>query len=241
MQLALQPQSRAFRAAAAVRALLRDPNDTAQVFRLIEALQGPTPRHLRTRFSASREGARLLAARPRLLPRLADRPALAALPAGSLGRAYLAFMERGQLTADGLVAASEVMAPAPAGDDEAAWIGDRMRDSHDLWHVVTGYRDDLIGEASLLAFTYAQTGTRGIGLLAAVAYARMVDPDHRRLVVDGLVRGLRAAWLPAAPWESLLSADLEEVRARLRVGPPPVYEPLWAHEIPPGGLARWAA
>jgi ubiquinone biosynthesis protein COQ4 len=240
MQLALQPRFRAFRAAKAVHTLLRDPNDTAQVFRLIEALQGPTPRHLRRRLEASHTGARLLAERPRLLERLSDRRALAVLPEGSLGRAYLAFMDRGALTADGLVAASKVVERSD-GDDANEWIGDRLRDSHDLWHVVTGYRDDLLGEASLLAFSFAQTGARGIGLLAAVAFTRMADPDHRRLLVDGLLRGLRAAWLPAVAWEELLAEDLEAVRARLRVGQPPAYEPVWAHELGAGGLLAHAA
>lgn len=238
MQLALQPKLRAFRAASAVRDLLRDPNDTAQVFRLIDALSGPTPRHLRGSFTASRTGARLLAERPRILDRLSDHEGLAALPAGSLGRAYLDFMTAGGLTPDGLVQASEVLGPEHDGADEAAWIGQRMRDTHDLWHVVTGYRGDLIGESSLLAFTYAQTRTRGIGLLAAVAVVQANDPDARRLIIDGFVRGLRAAWLPAVAWEEQLAEDLELVRARLRVGPPPPYEPVWAHELPAGGL--WA-
>jgi ubiquinone biosynthesis protein COQ4 len=241
MQHALQPRFRAFRAASAVRGILRDPNDTAQVFRLIDALSGPTPRHLRGRFAASRSGARLLEQRPRLLERLRDREALAALPEGSLGRAYLAFMTGGELTPDGLVEASEVVTPETNGDEVSAWIGERMRDAHDLWHVVTGYRGDLLGEASLLAFTWAQTGTHGIGLLAAVALVRTEDPDGRRLIIDGLLRGLRAAWLPAAPWEELLAEDLDEVRTRLRVGPPPVYEPFFAHELAPGGLLRRAA
>jgi len=241
MQIALQSRHRALRAVSAVRTLLRDPNDTSQVFQLIEALQGPTPKHLRTRFEGSRTGARLLAERPRLLTRLSDRTALAALPEGSLGRAYLAFMDRGALTADGLVEASEVMHAASAGDEVGEWIGDRMRDTHDLWHVVTGYRDDLVGEVSLLAFTFAQTGTRAMGLLAAVGYSRMTDPDHRRLVVDGLFRGLRAAWLPGAPWEELLAEDLAVVRTRLRVGPPPEYVPVHVHELPAGGLFSRAA
>lgn len=241
MQLAPKPQNRALRAVSAVRTLLRDPNDTAQVFRLIEALQGPTPKHLRARFEGSRTGAQLLAERPRLLERLHDRAGLAALPEGSLGRAYLAFMERGALTADGLVQASEVMSPASAGDEVAEWIGDRMRDTHDLWHVVTGYRDDLVGEVSLLAFIFAQTGTRALGVLAAVGLSRMTDPDHRRLVVDAFLRGLRAAWLPGLRWEELLAEDLERVRARLRVGPAPEYVPVYAHELPSGGLLSRAA
>lgn len=240
MLLPIQPRNRALRAAVAIRALLRDPNDTAQVFHLLDAVSGRSPRHLRERFEQSRAGQRLLAERPRLLDALRDREALAAMPDGSLGRAYLAFMNEGALTPDGLVQASEAI-ESDDGDEVASWIGDRLRDSHDLWHVVTGYRGDLLGESSLLAFTWAQTRTHALGLIAAVAYRKVEDPDGRRLIADGLVRGLRSAWLPAAPWEELLAQDLDTVRARLRVGPPPVYEPFFASELPPGGVLGRAA
>ncbi len=240
MQHAPSPAIRGLRAAQAVRALLRDPTDTTHVFRLLDAISGPSPRHLRERFIQSRAGARLLERRPRLLDRLSDREGLAALPEGSLGRAYLAFMSGDGLTPDGLVQASEVVEHRDE-DEVTAWIGERMRDSHDLWHVVTGYRGDLLGESSLLAFTWAQTGTHALGLLAAIAVVKTKDPDGRRLILDGLARGLRAAWLPAAPWEELLAEDLGEVRARLRVGPAPVYEPFFAHELAPGELLARAA
>lgn len=236
MQHAPWPRIRALQAFSYVRELLRDPTDTSQVFRLIEVLSGPGPKHLRGRFLASRAGGRLLERRPRLLDHLRDREALSAMPEGSLGRAYLAFLSRAELTPDGLVEASEASRAGRDVDDVTAWIGDRLRDSHDLWHVVTGYRDDLLGEAALLAFSWAQTGTHGVGLLAGVAFLRAGDPDGRRLIVDGLVRGLRAAWLPVVAWEELLAEDLEVVRARLRVGAPPHYEPFWPHELPPGGM-----
>lgn len=227
-------------ALAALRAVLRDPDDTAQVFRLISALSGRTPKALRDRILSSRAGARLLERRPTLLSHLRDREALARLPAGSLGRAYLDFLGADGLTADGLVDASA--AADPADDEIGAWVGDRLRDSHDLWHVVTGYRGDLIGEAALLAFTYAQTRAPGIGLLVIAALFRADDPDARRLIVDGLLRGVRAAWLPVVDWEALLAVDLGEVRGRLRVGSPPQYEPFYTHELAAGGLlARPAA
>jgi ubiquinone biosynthesis protein COQ4 len=47
----------------------------------------------------------------------------------------------------------------------------------------------------------------------------------RRLIANGLARGLRAEWLPEQDWEALLPLPLDEVRRRLRVGPPPSYEP----------------
>ncbi len=218
-----------FEALAALRAVLRNPDDTAAVFRLLSAISGGAPRALRARLAASRRGAALLVQRPELLPRLRDRDALAALPAGTLGRAYLAFLDEGQLTALGLVHASE--AGERRGDATDAWLADRLRDSHDLWHVVLGYRGDLIGESSLLAFTFAQTRAPGIGLLVAAALLRAADPDARALILDGLVRGLQSAWLPAVEWERLLDHDLDEVRTLLRVGAPRPYEPFWAHEL----------
>ena len=45
------------------------------------------------------------------------------------------------------------------------YISDRMRDTHDLWHAVTGYKGDLIGEASLLGFSLAQTHNPGIAMI----------------------------------------------------------------------------
>jgi ubiquinone biosynthesis protein COQ4 len=155
------------------------------------------------------------------------------MPDGSLGRAYLRFVEEAGFTADGL---ADVSGDHVAGDEVDVYIGDRLRDAHDLWHVVAGYQTDLIGEAALLAFTLAQTGGAGIGLLVAVALSRADDPDVRRLMVDGWLRGVRAAWLPAVRWEALLRTDLDEVRHRLRLGRPRHYQPFHAHELPEGGL-----
>jgi ubiquinone biosynthesis protein COQ4 len=227
-----------FRPVEAVRSLVavvRDPDDTSQVFRLLEAVSGGPPPSLVRRFAASRGGAELLSDRPEVLDVLRDRARLAALPEGSLGRAYLAFMERDGLTADWLVEASHAATPHE-GASPTDYVGRRLRDTHDLWHVVTGYGGDLLGEAALLAFTHAQTFAPGIGLLVSVALVRADDPDARRLIVDGWARGARAAWLPAQAWERMLAEPLEEVRARLRVGPPPSYDPVRTSDLPNGAL-----
>jgi ubiquinone biosynthesis protein COQ4 len=63
------------------------------VFTIIEALSGDANARIVRGFEASATGRQLIAERPRLLPRLADRSALARLPAGTLGRAYLAFCD----------------------------------------------------------------------------------------------------------------------------------------------------
>jgi ubiquinone biosynthesis protein COQ4 len=215
------------RALRAMRALVRDPDDTAQVFTIVEALSGKNGERTLRRFRKTAVGRRVLAERRVLLDRLADRERLRALPEGSLGRAYLAFLEREQITAEGLVGASDAGRIARSDDADLRLLSDRMRDQHDLWHTVTGYHGDVLGEAALLAFTFAQTWNPGVGLIVGVAILESRrHPEMRRLIVRGFSRGLRAAWLPAADWEALLALPLEEVRRRLRVGQPPAYVPM---------------
>jgi ubiquinone biosynthesis protein COQ4 len=229
------PASRRVRPLAAlraIRALIHNPDDTAKVFDVIEALSGKTGERIYARFCKSDTGRRLLAERPALLARLSDREALLALPAGSLGRTYAEFMGREKISADGLVEASEhTRSTLPP---ERRWFADRLRDMHDLWHVVTGYQRDLLGEASLLAFTYAQTRNPGIGAIVAAAWWRAgrVNPEARRLLTEGYRRGRRAAWLPGQAWEELLRLPLDEVRERLAVGSPPVYQQVRSEGAP---------
>ena len=217
----------------AIRGLLRNPDDTALVFEIIEALSGRTRTKVFDRFTSTPSGQRLLALKPNVLARLTDREALLALPPGTLGRTYGEFMSREQISADGLVEASEdwLREDLPA---DRRWFADRLRDTHDLWHVVTGYSRDLIGEASLLAFTYAQTRNPGIGFIVAVAYlkARGINRPARRLLREGYRRGRRAAWLPGVEWEALLEQPLARVREQLGVGAPPTYQQVRSESAP---------
>ena len=210
----------------AIRALLRDPDDTGQVFKIVDALSGNAGARIFRRFQSTLTGTRILEERRDLLQTLCQREALAALPPGSLGRSYLDFVTKEQITADGLVAASqEAREQVEALGEDYRRMMERLRDMHDLWHVVTGYGRDLLGEASLLAFTFAQTRNPGVGFIAGVAYLRIGDvPGARRLLREAYRRGRRAAWLPAEDWELLLTLPLDAVRSRLRVGDPPRYE-----------------
>jgi ubiquinone biosynthesis protein COQ4 len=219
------------RAWRALRRLVADPERTEAVFELIHALAGRSGERLYRRFLATPEGRQLLAARPSLLGALSDRAGLAALPAGSLGRAYAEFMSEERLEAGGLAAAAAaVRDPDEVLDAEQRWFFDRLRDMHDLWHVVTGYGRDVAGEAANLAFTWAQTRNRGVG--AIVIAAAFVGPKAglrwQRYLLQAWRRGRRAAALPMAPWEELLPQPLDAVRARLRI-----QKPTDAH---PGGI-----
>ncbi len=211
---------------AALQRLRRDPDDTRAVFEIIEALTGPGDDRVFRRFRATAAGQRVLAERRELLDVLRDRERLLAMPEGSLGREYARFTEREQISADGLVEASQT------GDDRYAQLSEdrarfamRRRDCHDLEHVVSGYGRDLRGEGALLTLGLAQAWNHGIGLIVAMAYVEG-DAEERRLMRAAWRRGRRARWLAAADWEALLERPLAEVRDELGLGEPPRYEPL---------------
>ena len=221
------------RAFVALTRILRDPDDLPQVFTLIEALSGPTLHLLRRRMHATPAGAQLFRDRPELAPLLEDREALARLPEGSLGRAYLAFMESEGLSAAGIIAASEAgRATSIEGDTELDYLERRNRDSHDLWHAVTGYRGDVVGEVAILGFILAQTGNLGVGVIYSAMLVKTHDRrEARRVMLDGFRRGRRAAWFIDVPWETLLSRPVNEVRLELGIDTLPVYKPVLSAEL----------
>ena len=219
------------RASRALVSLLRNPDDLPQVFEIIESLSQPTYRRTWRRLRTTPAGLRLLGARSCLSELLADRARLATLPDGSLGRAYLAFMEREGISAEGIVRASEAGGAKARGTTEREYVPERLRDSHDLWHVVTGYEGDLVGELCLLAFTFAQLRNPALLLIVGGGASKGFLRGKYRLAWHAFDRGRRAAWLPEVAWEAWLAEPLEAVRARLRIDAPPVYEPVRSSEL----------
>jgi ubiquinone biosynthesis protein COQ4 len=223
----------------AMRALMRDREDTRQVFLLNDALRGKTSLRQFARFRRTETGKAVLVERRQLLDRLDDRDSLKALPAGTLGRLYYEFMAAEHLSAQGLVAASNFEEVLTPGEDMTLFR-ERSREMHDLLHIVTGYGRDPLGEASLLAFTFAQTKLKGFAVIATVAARRISQalPGQpvRRAVLEGFRRGKHAGWLIAADWENLLDQPVEAIRAKFGITPA-VYYP----RILPVMRARLAA
>jgi ubiquinone biosynthesis protein COQ4 len=219
-------------AARAMKALTDNPDDTAQVFRIIEALSGNSGQRNLGRLKRTRTGADLLRDRPELIEILTDHDRLRKLPDGSLGREYVRFLESEGITAAGLKQASLDGRQYGAHElpAELEFLRNRMRDTHDLWHVVTGYKGDLLGEAALLAFIFAQTRNPGVGFIVAIALLRGREPAVRQLILQGFLRGLRADWLPAVKWEKLLALPIDRVRQMLHVDEPPRYMPFRSTE-----------
>ena len=218
----------------ALMALRRDPDDTGKVFELIRALSGGCGRRAFLRFQATPMGRQILEEKRDLIDPLSDRAALARMPEGSLGHRYFAFTEKEQIRPDGLIEASEQTPIDPDVPEDGRRFFERLREMHDLEHVVTGYGRDLRGEVSVLTLDLAQQWHHGIAAIVALVLVEATNVE-RRLIRAAWRRGRKAAWLSTADWEALLPRPLEEVRAELDLGAPPVYEPLRSAGAPAVG------
>lgn len=221
------------RALRAARTLAADPDDLPQVFTIIESLSGNTLHRIWKRMTKSESGRRILATRPDIVSLLEDRAALARLPEGSLGRAYLAFVEREKISPEGIREAGRMgMTNEIPLSDPYDYVHSRMRDTHDLWHAAVGYHGDVLGETALLAFTYAQTRNPAIALIIGIGLLKTIGaPEARAVIVEGYRRGRAAAWLADQEWETLLPLSLTEVKRRLNLDGTPVYTPIRSSEL----------
>ncbi|NJR79146.1 Coq4 family protein [Sphingomonas corticis] len=212
----------------AIRKLLANGDDTTQVFRIMRALNvGNAPQNY-ARLIATAKGGRIAHDQVELAERFSDPAFVASFAPGTVGAAYRHFLESTGYSADGLVEVSKL---EPGEDDLAhpyAWMGRRIRDTHDIWHVLTGYQaDESLGEACLVAFSYAQVGGLGwafIGGAAALKSLKVTGGTlFARAVVEGYRHGRAAKWISGEDYLTLLHEPIEDVRRRLNIKEPVLY------------------
>jgi ubiquinone biosynthesis protein COQ4 len=172
------------------------------------------------RFKATEVGARVISGKHDLITLLCDRAYLESLPQGSLGQAFQIFMDGCGITSDGLNAAARDSGLQDADlPEDFRRFTQRLRVQHDLWHVVTGYGCDGLGEVCNVAFSYPQTGNFGFMIIAWFGgrnYAKLFPNEPVMAAMwEGYKRGRRAAWLPGVDWEAMLPMPLSEVKALL--------------------------
>ncbi|MCX9146125.1 Coq4 family protein [Erythrobacter sp. WG] len=209
--------------------LVEDKEDTEQVFHIIEATKGRRSHAQAHDFIASPQGQRLLRQGASIPAMLDDHARWADCGPETVAAHYIAFMKREGLSAAGLVAESHKWAPPESlPKDQTQWYFDRLRDTHDLFHVLTGYGRDALGEVSLLAFSYEQNHNLGI-LFIAYAGARQIRkvsgtraPIYAA-ISEGRRLGRAAAKIAHQDIEALMRENIAAARARLGIGRPEVY------------------
>jgi len=206
--------------------IARDPNETSHGARLVLTFdQNRMERNFQD-FAADERGQQILEGAPSLFERLTDRESLARLPTGSLGRTYLDFMVREGISTESLdseVAPVEIEVLNP--DAPRRRFSQHMRASHDLWHVLTGYHRDLLGELQVLTFSHQQTGSPAFKWLSRFGRwgAGRRIPGALALLDLAAKRGRNSCCLATADWETHLCEPIDDVRSKLGIGPPPKY------------------
>jgi len=103
----------------------------------------------------------------------------------------------------------------------------RMRQTHDIWHVLTGTQTDVFDEVAIQGFVAGQYTSATSAILAAGAFLKSVLRgrfDELQSHVDGFcegyVAGKRAESLLAVRWEELWEEKVETLRKRYRIDMP---------------------
>ena len=207
------PLRRARTAARALYTLSRDSGRLDQVLALNVSVNLGTAQRGVRELAQTEEGRALFEKRPRIDSASVDLEALARLPDGTLGREYIRFLNDNKITPDVFCDIPEV------GDERAAYLVMRLRQTHDLWHVVTGYKPNVEGEILLQAFTFGQTKAPSAALITSLGTARhfALRPSHYRRVREAYQKGLRARSLATFPWEQHWEKTVAEVSALLGI------------------------
>jgi ubiquinone biosynthesis protein COQ4 len=213
----------------ALRRLLSDKEDTGQVFEIMGALNGDSTLKSYRRLLTTPKGGRLAYERVELEDRLMDNAWLDSFAAGTVGAAYRDFIRSENLSAEGLADISRARRAQVDTQHPHAWFGRRIRDSHDIWHILSGYHRDGLGEACLVAFSYAQTGSLGWAVIATGA-ALKSRGRTLKAIWQGYRRGKAAKWLPGEDYEQLMNEPLDAARRRLNITPATVYAAIPATE-----------
>ena len=219
-------------ALAAFHDLVNDPEDTRNVFRFFSAAQGRTGEASFRRFCASDYGQSVIANRQSLADSLNDRARLEAHGPGTFAAAYLHYLDSEGLDPLGVYEAAVAVNPAHYAlldrdyPQFSAYTWS-MSLTHDLYHVLTGYGRDPLGEALLLVFTGVQTGSRGSRLLGAMAGLRIRSEILRwpvgRMMRNAVAMARAARPMPVCDLTELFPLTLQDARASLSITPDPLY------------------
>jgi len=217
------------------KALIKDKEDTAQVSPIFEALPWRGIYDAALAFLKTDRAQAIRQSEPSLVTLLDDHAALRKMPKGSLAQVYCDFMESEGLSAQGLVDELDKNRPAHMfWNDQVTWYFNRMRDTHDLLHVLTGFGRDALGEQCVLAFTYSQQPSPAHLFLGYAGALEIKKRMKSQAPVLGAVRqaqrmGKACPRLVEMSIRDLLPLPIEEVRARLNIAPPARY--LEAHRV----------
>jgi ubiquinone biosynthesis protein COQ4 len=112
-----------------------------------------------------------------------------------------------------------------ASSSDAEYVELRLSQTHDLWHIVTGFDTSPTGEIGLQAFHLPQfpyplaTMLVGIALISSTLGAPEMLPELLDAITKGFLMGRTAKPLFAQKWEQGWEKPLSQWRAELNIEP----------------------
>ena len=143
---------------------------------------------------------------------------MAGLAQGTLGYEFNNYIKTNQLNPEFY----DQFTPAVELSDYA-YLVYRMRKTHDIWHLITGFDNSEQGEAGLIAFYYSQLSTPLSGLIIGLSFVHFLlrRPKDLPLLLNEISRGWRsglaAKALIAIKWEELFDEPIENLRVQLNI------------------------
>ncbi|BAY12665.1 Coq4 family protein [Calothrix sp. NIES-2098] len=110
-------------------------------------------------------------------------------------------------------------------EDDISYVILRTRQTHDIWHVITGFNTDGPGEIGLKAFEIAQTRRNlavalvGVALLLTLVKAPEGLPNLLEQIILGYRMGSKVKPLFAQKWEEHWDKPLDQWRNELGIEP----------------------
>ncbi len=217
----------------------KDKEDTSEVFRFFEHLPWLGVVDQVRALLATPKGRHIFETEPFLPDFLDDHEALRVYPKGSLAHDYCDYMETEGLSAAGLLAEyDEFRGEAGRIDDQIEWYNDRLRDTHDLLHLLTTIGRDTLGEACLGAYVFGQRPSHGhlmLGYAGGAVISRHIKSKApiMRAVYDCHKTGKACKPIAEESIRELLALPINDARARLNIQPPHFYhecQKVWREE-----------
>lgn len=196
-------------------AFVKNPNDTESVFDIADAMGRTEAQAAAVAYLKSIPAVAQIMAERYIAP-VPDLKYLLSLPEDSLGYVYSSHMTEANFDPE--------FYRKVVIQDDFTYIVLRVRQTHDIWHTVTGFGVDVLGEISLQAFQLAQNRSPlSVMLMAGAILHTIRISDNLNAVMQGIDRGYRMGFQAkpflAQKWEEAWEKPLSEWRTQLGVEP----------------------
>lgn len=189
----------------------RNPENTEAVFDIGESLYALGANEV-ARVKFEKDPASVAVIEKRKLIQPYSLQELQKLPAGTLGRTYADHMISLKLDPN-FYRQLEIK-------NNTVYVMMRMRQTHDLWHVVTGFNTTVPGEIGLQAFMAAQTAVPLSPVLIAGSLFQTAVKKHELLepimenIISGWKMGKASKPIFGFDWEQNWATPLSEIRSQ---------------------------